>query len=164
MKTRFLVVSLSGAIALAGSPMFSASPDASNARQLIARVLESSRTSGVRIRSKLVVTAPNSEKRDVKQLLIKGRNDGRTHTTLYQIFWPAELKGQSLLVEKTGHSVSGFLFEPPGTVKKLSAASMTQPFFGSDLSIEDLAEDFWDWPSQKIVGGGDDQRSRLPDY
>jgi Outer membrane lipoprotein-sorting protein len=100
----------------------------------------------------LIVTTPDSDRKDVKQLLIKGRNDGKTHTTLYQILWPSELKGQSLLIEKAGHSLSGFMFEPPSTVKKLSASLMAQPFFGSDLSIEDLAEDFWDWPSQKIVG------------
>ena len=71
---------------------------------------------------------------------------------LYQVLWPAESKGQSLLIERRGDSVTGFLFEPPGTVKKLSATLLAQPFFGSDLAIEDLAEDFWDWPSQKIVG------------
>lgn len=152
MKTGRLsiCVGLAGLLILDSSTAWSAPSENSGARQLIARVLEASRTSGVRIRSKLSVIGP--DRRDVKQLLIKGRNDGRTHTTLYQVLWPAELKGQSLVVEKSGHSVSGFLFEPPATIKKLSAGTMAQPFFGSDLSIEDLAEDFWDWPSQKIVG------------
>ena len=154
MKTRqlFVCATIVATFVLARAAGVPAPAGNSEARQLIARVLEASKTSGVRIRSKLIVAASDSERKDVKQLLIKGRNDGRTHTTLYQILWPSELKGQSLMIEKAGHSVSGFIFEPPNTVKKLSAGLMAQPFFGSDLSIEDLAEDFWDWPSQKIVG------------
>jgi hypothetical protein len=123
------------------------------ARQLITAVLEAGKTTGLRVRSKLIVTTSNPEQRDVKQLLIKSRSDGKNTDTLYQILWPAEFKGQSLLVKKSpGHSVSGVLFEPPDTVKKLTSALMAQSFFGSDLLIEDLAEDFWEWPSQKTVG------------
>ncbi len=56
------------------------------------------------------------------------------------------------MIEKADQVVSGFLFEPPDSLRKLTGGLMTQSFFGSDLAIEDLAEDFWDWPSQKIVG------------
>jgi hypothetical protein len=154
MKTqKFLAVAaLVAALVLDRDVSLGASAEASSARQLIAKVLEASRTSGLRVRSKLIVTTANPERREVKQLLIKGRNDGKVMVTLYQILWPAEAKGQSLLVEKRENSVSGFLFEPPDTVRKLTFNLMTQSFFGSDLAIEDLAEDFWDWPSQKIVG------------
>jgi hypothetical protein len=154
MKTQLLFVcaALAATLVLDRRASFAAPAETSSARQLIARVLEASRTNGFRVRSKLIVTTSNPERRDVKQLLIKGRNDGKVSETLYQILWPAEAKGQSLLIEKRESSVSGFLFVPPDTVKKLSFGLMTQPFFGSDLAIEDLAEDFWDWPSQKIVG------------
>jgi hypothetical protein len=154
MKTRSLLVWAALVIALVfdRTAFFGAPVENSSARQLMAKVVEASKTTGFRVRSKLIVTTANSEHREVKQLLIKSRNDGKTTTTLYQILWPSELKGQSLLIERSGHAVSGFLFEPPDTIKKLSFTLMTQPFFGSDLAIEDLAEDFWDWPSQKIVG------------
>jgi hypothetical protein len=154
MKTRslFVCVALATALVFDRTLFFGAPVENSSARQLMARVVAASRTNGFRVRSKLIVTTANSEHREVKQLLIRSRNDGKTKTTLYQILWPSELKGQSLLIEKSGHSVSGFLFEPPDTLKKLSFALMTQPFFGSGFAIEDLAEDFWDWPSQKIVG------------
>jgi hypothetical protein len=154
MKARpiFICLAFAAALVLDRTVFFGAPEDSSNARQLVAKVVEANRTSGFRVRAKLVVTTANPEHREVRQLLIKGRTEGKTTTTLYQILWPAESKGQSLLIEKKGDSVSGFLFEPPGTVKKLSPALLTQPFFGSDLAIEDLAEDFWDWPSQKIVG------------
>ncbi len=155
MKTRsILVVCVAFVIALVfdRTAFFGAPAENSNARQLVAKVVDANKTTGFRVRAKLVVTTANPEHREVKQLLIKSRTDGKTTTTLYQILWPVESKGQSLLIERKGDSVSGFLFEPPGTVKKLSAAMLSQPFFGSDLAIEDLAEDFWDWPSQKIVG------------
>ena len=154
MKTRAILVCL--ALASAFVPdrnvFFGAPAENFNARELVAKVVEANRTSGFRIRAKLVVTTANPEHRDVKQLLIKSRTEGKTTTMLYQVLWPAESKGQALLIERKGGSVSGFLFEPPGTVKRLSATLLAQPFFGSDLAIEDLAEDFWDWPSQKIVG------------
>src|ERR1700686_2485189 len=154
MKARSIWICLALASALVPdrTPFFGAPAESSNARDLVTKVVETRRTSGLRVRAKLVVTTANPEHRDVKQLLIKSRTEGKTTTTLYQILWPAESKGQSLLIERKGDSVNGFLFEPPGTVKKLSPALLAQPFFGSDLAIEDLAEDFWDWPSQKIVG------------
>ena len=150
MKTRLLLICF--ALAFDRTAFFGAPAENSDAHQLVAKVIEANRTSGFRVRAKLVVTTANPEHREVKQLLIKSRTEGKTTTTLYQILWPAESKGQSLLIERRGDSVSGFLFEPPGTVKKLSATLLAQPFFGSDLAIEDLVEDFWDWPSQKIVG------------
>jgi hypothetical protein len=154
VKTRSIVTCLAFASAFFFDPtaFFGAPAENSDAHQLVAKVVEANRTSGFRVRAKLVVTTANPEHREVKQLLIKSRTEGKTTTTLYQVLWPAESKGQSLLVERRGDSVSGFLFEPPGMVKKLSAALLAQPFLGSDLAIEDLAEDFWDWPSQKIVG------------
>ena len=154
MKTRSIFICLVFAVALAFDRIafFGAPAENSSARQLVAKVVEANRTTGFRVRAKLVVTTANPEHRDVKQLLIKSRTEGKTTTTLYQVLWPAESKGQSLLIERRGDSVTGFLFEPPGTVKRLSATLLAQPFFGSDLAIEDLAEDFWDWPSQKIVG------------
>ncbi len=154
MKTRAILICLAfvGAFALDPTAFFAAPADTSAARELVAKVVEANQTTGFRARAKLVVTTANPEHRDVKQLLIKSRTEGKTTTTLYQILWPAESKGQALLIEKKGDSVSGFLFEPPGMVKKLSPALLALPFFGSDLAIEDLAEDFWDWPSQKIVG------------
>jgi hypothetical protein len=154
MKARSILICLALASALVPdrTAFFGAAADNSNVRELVAKVVAANKTTGFRVRAKLVVTTANPEHREVKQLLIKSRTEGKTTTTLYQILWPTESKGQSLLIERRGDSVSGFLFEPPGTVKKLSPALIAQPFFGSDLAIEDLAEDFWDWPSQKIVG------------
>ena len=152
MKTRAILICLALSLLLDPAALLAAAADTSAAQELVAKVVEANRTTGFRAQAKLVVTTANPEQRDVKQLLIKSRTEGKTTTTLYQVLWPPESKGQALLIEKIGDSVSGFLFEPPNTVKKFSPALLAQPFFGSDLSIEDLTQDFWDWPSQKIVG------------
>lgn len=123
------------------------------AEQLVAKVVDARKTSGFRIRAKLIRTTPGSEIRDARQLLIKGRRDGEATKVLYQILWPTSVMGQTLVIEQSAqHKTTGFLFEPPDKVTPLTPQLMAQPFFGSDLAIEDLAEDFWHWPQQKLVG------------
>ncbi|MBI5393893.1 MAG: outer membrane lipoprotein-sorting protein [Verrucomicrobia bacterium] len=123
------------------------------AGQLISKVVDSRKTTGFRIRAKLILTKPGSGKRDTRQLLIKSRRDGDATKILYQALWPNEFKGRALLVEKSGDGrTTGFLFEPPDKVTPLTPELMTRQFLDSDLAIEDLTEDFWRWPSQKIIG------------
>jgi hypothetical protein len=123
------------------------------AEQLVAKVVNARKTSGFRIRARLIMTTPGSDKRDARQLLIKGRTDGGPTKILYQVLWPEADKGRALFIERSAdHKTSGFLFEPADKVISLTPELMARPFLGSDLSIEDLAEDFWNWPSQKIVG------------
>jgi len=136
----------------AANPIPSVAEDLT-AQHLINRVIDSRKTSGFRVRAKLILTVPGSSKRDARQLLIKGRRDGEATRILYQALWPAEFKGRALLVEKPGDGkTTGFLFEPPEKVTPLTPDLMTRPFLDSDLTIEDLTEDFWRWPSQAIVG------------
>ena len=151
MKTPRFLLSLIVPALLALPPVVLA--DETSARELIARVMNASKTSGLRVRSRLVVTTGDPERREVKQLLIKIRHDGDATQSLYQVLWPAPLKGQTLMVEKSpDRPVRGYLFEPPNTVTQLTTKTMARPFFGSSLAIEDLAEDYWSWPSQRIVG------------
>lgn len=123
------------------------------ADQIIAKVKDARTTAGFRIRAKLVHTQLPSEKRDARQLLIKGRRDGESITVLYQLIWPSAFAGHSLVVEKSAdHKLGGFLFEQPDKVTSLTPSLVTQRFFESDFTIEDVIEGYWDWPLQKIVG------------
>jgi len=123
------------------------------ADQLIAKVLDAQRTTGFRVRARLVRGAPGAEKPEVIQILIKGRREGETSQVLYQILWPTASRGRALVVQKVpGKPVAGFLFEPPDTKKPLTPELLRQPLFGTDLSVEDVAEDYWSWPSQKLAG------------
>jgi hypothetical protein len=123
------------------------------ADQLIAKVLQSQKTSGFRIRARLVRSTPGSDIQEVKQLLIRGRRHGEESQVLYQVLWPTAAMGQALLVDKApGREIGGLLFEPPDKHARLTPQRLVQPLFGSDLTLEDVAEDFWSWPSQKLAG------------
>jgi hypothetical protein len=134
----------------AAAPAGNADPAAA---QLIDKVINSRRTTGFRIRAKLIVVKSGSEKRQTRQLLIKGQRDGEATKVLYQALWPDAYKGHSLLIEKSAdHKTTGFLFTPPDKVMPLTPDVMKHSFLDSDLSIEDLAEDYWHWSSQKLIG------------
>jgi hypothetical protein len=140
-------------VALWMAPAGFAGRDPSDAGDLIARVVAARQTIGYRVRARLVRTTAGSGQRDVKQLLIKGRRKGDDNKVLYQILWPSPLLGQTLVIEQTaGRDALAWLFTPPDHVSDLTPARTGDPFFGSDLTVEDLAEEFWHWPTQEIVG------------
>jgi hypothetical protein len=87
------------------------------------------------------------------QLQIKSRNTKSATELVYQVLWPKERKGEAVLLRKSGdRPATGALFAPPDTVRNLSAAQMKEPLFGSDLSYEDVVENFFAWEHQAIVG------------
>jgi hypothetical protein len=143
---------------LVGIALWNAAPafaggDPSEAGVLIAQVIAARQTTGFRVRARLVCTTSGAERRDVTQLLIKGRRDGETSKVLYQILWPKRSIGETLVIERTaGRKARCWLFTPPDQVTLVTPERLGRPFFGSDLTIEDLAEEFWHWPAQKIVG------------
>jgi outer membrane lipoprotein-sorting protein len=123
---------------------------AESAEQLVARVLDARRTSGFQIRATLTHT--KGGRSVVRQLLMRGRRERVQATTLYDLVWPAEVAGRALVVREAGErQASGFLYQP-GKVTRLTSATLAQPFFDSDLRIDDLAEGFWYWHSPTIVG------------
>jgi hypothetical protein len=140
-------------IALWNAPPAFAGSDTPNAEELIAKVVEARKTIGYRVRARLVRTTPGSEHRDIKQLLIKGRRDGGASKVLYQVLWPKPSMGETLVIEKTAdQNIRSWVFTPPDRVTILTQERIGGPFFESDLTIEDMAEEFWHWPTQEIIG------------
>ena len=143
---------------LVGIALWTAAParaagNASPARELIAQVVAARQTSGYRVRARLVRTAAGSDREDVTQLLIKGRRDGDASKVLYQVLWPKRSQGETLVIEKSaGRDPRCWIFTPPDRVTVLTPERTGDRFFGSDLTIEDVAEEFWTWPTQKIIG------------
>ena len=130
-----------------------AAAEVPTAEELISKVEAAQRTSGFRTRAKLVRTTPGSKAQEVMQLVIKGRREGETTRVLYQILWPKQRMGQALVVETSADgSVGGFLFEPPDRKIPLTPKVMARPLFGTDVTVEDVAEAYWRWPNQKLVG------------
>ena len=122
------------------------------ADQLVAKILDARQSTGFSIRATLTRTETGSDLKQVRQLLIKGRRDGERSAMLFQQVWPNEIAGPALVVEDAGdHRPQGFLHRS-GEVTKLTPGMLDERFFDSDLSIEDLTQSFWYWPSQEIVG------------
>ena len=93
----------------------------------------------------------NGAKKETLQLQIKQRRTKAATEVVYQVLWPKERKGESALLRKVGNrAASGTLFVPPGTVRPID--DLKDSLFGSDLSYEDVVEDFFAWEQQTIAG------------
>jgi hypothetical protein len=87
------------------------------------------------------------------QMQIKERQSKGTTELVYQVIWPKERKGESVLLRKSGdRSASGTLFVPPETTRTLEGAQMKESLFGTELSYEDVIDNFFAWDQQAIVG------------
>ncbi len=87
------------------------------------------------------------------QLQIKERRTTNSSDVVYQVLFPKERKGESVLLQKiVGQPASGSVFVPPNTARPIN--DLKEPLFGSDLSYEDVVESFFAWEQQAIVGTG----------
>jgi len=87
------------------------------------------------------------------QLQIKQRRTGTTTEVVYQVLWPKERAGESVLLRKTGdQAATGAIFIPPNTVRTLDSSQMKESLLGSDLSYADVVESFFIWKQQALVG------------
>ncbi len=126
-------------------------------RELAKRVLKAQETSGFQIRARVILGDDTDEARRpvILQVRIAGRRENGRQKVLYQVFWPTSLKGYAAVIEQgQGPEVSGFVFEPPDRVTPLAPAVLRSSFAGSGLTLEDLAENFWRWPRQRVTGQG----------
>lgn len=123
------------------------------ADDLIAKMLDSQNTRGAMVRAKLTVEDEKSDQKSSAQIRIRMRRDADMTRMLFQVLWPDAHKGEAVCIERTNRGVTGgFIFQPPEKVTPLTAANMGRTYLESDLTIEDLADEFWQWPSQKITG------------
>src|SRR5262249_43113859 len=85
------------------------------------------------------------------QIQIKERRTESSVEVVYQVLYPKERQGESVLLRKPGtRPASGSVFVPPNTVRPIE--DLKQPLFGSDLSYEDIIDNFFVWDQQAIVG------------
>ena len=86
------------------------------------------------------------------QVQIKSRVSASSADIVYQILFPKERKGESVLLHRSGSNFTGSLFRPPDSLKSIAAGEMNQALFGSDLSYEDIIDSPFAWSQQTIVG------------
>ena len=136
------------AIVLA-APSLAADPASPvSAGQLAAQLsaLRQDGSSYVRLRMEI-----KGAKAETLQLQIKQRMTKSSSEALYQVLFPKERKGEAVLLKRSGKAgMSGSSFTPPNNVKQIS--DMGGALFGSDLSYEDIIDNFYGWSQQAIVG------------
>src|SRR5688572_905742 len=85
------------------------------------------------------------------QLQIKERRTTNSSEVVYQVLYPKERKGESVLLRKTGKQpANGSVFIPPNTLREIG--DLKEPLLGSDLSYEDVIDNFFTWEQQAIIG------------
>jgi outer membrane lipoprotein-sorting protein len=152
MISRVTVVVLGLASLVSSACAAESEPSAMSARDLAARLSDLQEgTSYVRVR--LEVKQPSDTTKTSLQIQIKQRRSKTAADLVYQVLWPKERKGEAVLLHQAdGRSPTGSLFTPPDKLRTLNASQMNEALFGSDLSYQDVIEDFFGWESQTIVG------------
>ena len=105
------------------------------------------------VRVRLEIKDSSGSSKTTLQLQIRSRRTESATDVVYQVLWPKERKGEAVLWrKKTGGEASGSLFVPPDKMRSLDASQLKQSLFGSDLSYEDILENFFAWERQAIIG------------
>jgi outer membrane lipoprotein-sorting protein len=105
------------------------------------------------VRLRLEVKQPGDTIKIALQLQIKKRRTKSTTDVVYQVLWPKERKGEAVLLHQTdGSPPTGWFFIPPDKPRPLKSSQMADTLFASDLSYEDVIENFFGWENQAIVG------------
>lgn len=72
--------------------------------------------------------------------------------SLYQLLFPAERKGEGLLLRARRNAFTGATFIPGKGVRSLKSGDRDTAVFGTAVDIEDLLASFLNWPDPEIVG------------
>ncbi len=139
--------------ALACLPMSGQAQDGGlTAKDLAAKLSALQQDGSTFIKAKMESTAGGS-----CQLQIKSRRSGGSTDVVYQVLWPKDRKGESVLIQSSG---KGAVFTLPDKVQTLDAGQLKQPLFGSDLSYEDVVQNFFAWSNQTL--GGTETVDKVP--
>jgi hypothetical protein len=124
-----------------------------SAQELAARLSANVQNGSSFVRLKMEIRHPASGAKTALQLQMKARRTKGGTDIVYQVLWPKERKGEGFLLQKSvGRAPTGKAFTPPDSLVSISAAQMKEGIFGSDLSYEDIVENFFAWEQQAIVG------------
>ena len=132
--------------ALIGVPTFAVAEESASDLAAALRAKEEGSTF-VRVRMQI-----GSGENQILQLQIKSRVSNTSSDIVYQVLFPKERKGGAVLLHRSDEKFSGTTFAPLNTVRPIASGQMNQPFFGSDLSYEDIIDNPFRWPQQAILG------------
>jgi outer membrane lipoprotein-sorting protein len=134
-------------------PVAWAQDAAPSAQNLAARLTTAMQDGSSSVRLKMEIQRPAGGPKTVLQLQVKARRTKSGTDLIYSVLWPRDRKGECFLLRNPAdRAPSGTLFSPPDSLRPIASSQMKEPVFGSDLSYEDLVENFFAWGQQAIVG------------
>ena len=124
------------------------SPSPMSANDLASRLSAIRQNGASYVRLRMEIQGATKE---TLQLQIKERRTKNSSEVVYQVLYPKERKGESVLLRKIGNRpASGSVFVPPNTLRPIT--DLKEPLLGSDLSYDDVVDNFFAWDHQAIVG------------
>lgn len=90
---------------------------------------------------------------EVLQVQIKSRRGPGRTAVAYEVLWPAERKGETIILRRSGGGApEGWIKSPSCEPKRLAPAQLTDGIFGSELAVRDVIENFFRWGNQALAG------------
>ncbi|MCE9519796.1 MAG: outer membrane lipoprotein-sorting protein [Verrucomicrobia bacterium] len=124
-----------------------------SAKELAARLSANIQDGTSSVRIKMDIRTPADGPKTTLQLQIKARRTKAGTDVVYQVLYPKERKGESILLRRSGdRAASGSVFTLPDSLRPIAASQMKDAVFGSDLAYADLIENFFGWENQTIAG------------
>lgn len=134
-----------------GLMLIAGSARAETAAELAAK-LASVQSGSSFVRLRLIVQDSSGNEISSLQVQIKERRTESSAEVLYQILFPKERQGESVLLKQVaGGAASGHRFLLPQQLSALAASDMSQALFNSDLSYQDVIENFFAWQNQTLA-------------
>ncbi len=144
---RLLIVSAFCSVSVTG---FAADAEM-DATTLAAKLSELRQDGQTDVRARMAIKGAGAE--EILQLVIRSRRSAQGSDVHWQVIWPKERNQEGFVVRQSANgAASGFTRSAGGEVKKLTGADMQTLVLGSGLSYEDVVDNFYAWPDQKIVG------------
>lgn len=105
------------------------------------------------VKLRMEIRQPSAGTKSSMNLYLKARRTQSATDIAYQVIYPKERKGESVLLQKaSGRASSGSLLVPPAAARPITSSQMKDGIFGSDVSYDDLLENFFGWENQAIIG------------
>ncbi len=123
------------------------------AEQLLAGVKAARPSGGIYARLRMSHTPAGATKPETLQVQVKRRiapNGKSEH--LYQLLFPADRKGEGLLLKISDGQFTGSSHSLATGTKTLQPSDRSFGLFATTLTIDDIIAEFLDWPSQTLTG------------
>lgn len=142
-----IAAALCTAFAIAGAPVRGEESQALSAAELAGKLSAMRQDGSTDVRARLEIAGGSF------QIQIKSRRTNAGSDVYYRVLWPKERKDEAFVIrQRADGSANGAFWTAQSGVKSLAQSDLKLPFFGSDLTYEDLVDNFFGWSSQIVAG------------